>query len=224
MKKHIRIVILVALATLLLSTVGALALSNGVVGGNTTAPIPQPENIVGGTIDPTPEVKETIEYTSTTGTIKEIRPFYGQDGVTPVEGKYFVLIEDENGSQTNLIVDTDTVRMTENELKVGATITGYYKANQPMLMIYPPQIYADVIAVDLEAGETVVVNYFDENMVSADGSLKLNVDVTTKVTTSSGKEYRGIIGGNQLLAVRYGASTRSIPAQTSPIHIVVLEQ
>jgi hypothetical protein len=65
------------------------------------------------------------------------------------------------------------------------------------------------------------VDLFDKDMVSSDNILKLNLSEETKITLRDGTAYDGDLSDRKLL-VKYTVSTRSIPAQTNPSHIVVL--
>lgn len=162
-------------------------------------------------------------YMSTTGTVVSITPLVDADG-KEIEGSAFVLVEtqrEQGTAQTNFVVDTETLRLNDNELKVGATLTGWYDGRLPMILIYPPQPKAVAIAVDAEEPPFIKLDSFDADLVSADGSLKLNLSDETVITLADGTAYEGELAGCDL-AVFYAASTRSIPAQTTPSKVIVL--
>ena len=65
--------------------------------------------------------------------------------------------------------------------------------------------------------------YFDGELASADGSLKLNIGPMTNVMTLNGQQYTCSPENTELL-VYYTASTFSIPAQTTPQKVIVMCQ
>lgn len=132
----------------------------------------------------------------------------------------YLLVENNEGDVANLIVTPATYFAYNIIISVGTEVTGYFPANAPVPLIYPPQ-YLITVIVPEPASENIKVDYFDYNLVSLDGMLKLNIEDNTRIVMQDGSSYRGILG-NQLLVVYYGASTRSIPAITTPTKIVVL--
>ena len=158
--------------------------------------------------------QEQIHYKSFTGTVKEIRDLEG------VEGSKFVLLEDEEGLPANIIISKDACVLDNAEITVGSTITGYYDANKPMIMIYPPQYSAEVVVVESE-NQNVKFDIFNEDLVSADKSLKLNMSDDTEIILQDGTVFEGEVANRRLIVI-YGISTKSIPAQTTPDKIVVL--
>ncbi|RIX52119.1 copper amine oxidase N-terminal domain-containing protein [Paenibacillus nanensis] len=158
------------------------------------------------------QVKPSSHYLSVTGTIKEISK-HGQN-----EEMQLVTVTNAAGDITNFIVSDDTYLL--DELAVGSEIVAFYDANLPVIMIYPPQYKAVAVAL---AGNSrnVKVDYFDESLTSADGTLKLNPSDGTKIILEDGTAFTGDITGRDLF-VSYGPSTRSIPAQTTPELVVVL--
>lgn len=157
---------------------------------------------------------KTAQYESFTGIVKEIRQHATDASIR------YILLENEEGMTANIVTDADTYYIKGVKIALGDTITGYYRGGMPMIMIYPPQYNVDVVAGVL-TDEHLKVDRFDENLLSADGSLKLNVDEKTPIIGTDGKAYTGQIT-NKRLAVVYGITLRSYPAQTSPHQIIVL--
>ncbi|MCC5910189.1 MAG: copper amine oxidase N-terminal domain-containing protein, partial [Clostridiaceae bacterium] len=87
---------------------------------------------------------EGAYFNSFTGHIKEIRDFEG------VEGSKFVTVKNEEEQIANFIISKDTYTLGEAEIEIGSIVTGYYDANAPMLMIYPPQYSVEVLVVEEE--------------------------------------------------------------------------
>ncbi len=131
-----------------------------------------------------------------------------------------MLLENEEGMEANLVITKDTYFINDEEIIKGSEVTGYYKAGDMMIMIYPPQ-YEAVAVLVTNRKQNIKVDLFDENLISADNTLKLNVDKNTKIFSKDGKEYKGDLA-NRKLVVFYQVSTRSIPAHTNPDKIVVL--
>jgi hypothetical protein len=160
-----------------------------------------------------PSLQE-FKFGSFTGKVKAITDFEG------VEGSKFILVESSEGTEANIIISKDTYVLNNAKIAIGAVITGFFNANAPMIMIYPAQYNAEVVVVDNKDGNTKV-DIFDKDMVSSDKSLKLNISDTTEIILQDGTAFKGELA-NRKLVVSYGASTRSIPAQTTPDKIVVL--
>ncbi len=160
-------------------------------------------------------------YISFTGIVKEINPYLDRDG-NPVDGMLFVLTEGAEGVLVNFRVTPDTYFVTDKELRVGAKVTGFNDAKAPQILIYPAQYEVKALAVDLPEDVNIMMDTFDEDMVSAGNDLKLNISDQTKITLQNGETYTGDLAGKNLM-VLYTVSTRSIPAQTSPLSVTVVE-
>jgi len=150
------------------------------------------------------------------GTIKDINDYHTGDGAK------IVAIEDENELPSNIIITKDTYVINMDKLAVGETLTVFYDAMKPMIMIYPPQISADAAIVG-EIDLNVKVDLFNEELVSADNFLKLNISEDTEIVSEDGSKFEGELY-NRKLVVLYGAATKSIPAQTNPTKIIVLDE
>lgn len=87
-------------------------------------------------------------------------------------------------------------------------------------MIYPPQYRAIVMAIDSQY-QNVKVDYFNNQLVSSDNELKLNLAPYTQIVLENGQAFNRY-PSNRKLIVLYGATTRSIPAQTTPYKIIVM--
>lgn len=156
-------------------------------------------------------------FGSFTGTVKEIADFEG------VEGSKFVLVENQEGQEANLIISNSTYVINNEKIDSGSVITGFYDVNAPMLMIYPPQYNIEVVNVTSSKVQCIKVDRFDKDLVSSDNFLKLNISKETEIISQDGKAFEGEFA-NRNLVVIYGVSTRSIPAQTNPDKIVVLSE
>ena len=120
----------------------------------------------------------------------------------------------------NFRINSETVEIDSRQLRVGMQIAAFYDSTLPVPLIFPPQYTAQLVTV-IGRNEQVMINHFDNNLVSTDGALQLNVARNTTITTLNGQNFNCNLGNRNLL-VYYTVTTRSIPPQTTPRKIVVL--
>lgn len=130
------------------------------------------------------------------------------------------IVENERREIVHFVIQPDTYFVNHETIKRGDRITGYYDANAPTILIYPPQLSAIVIAKESNQ-YFVKVSYFDEALVSDDGQLKLNISNETIIQLENAQQFQGSLANRNLIVI-YGPTTRSIPAQTTPYKIIVL--
>lgn len=139
-------------------------------------------------------------------------------------GCYIILTIEKNTDGTKntvtFIVEPTTYFVDFVTVGVGDSITGFYDASAPVPLIYPPRYRALVISENLP-GRSVKADYFNGDLVSRDGMLKLNISPDTKVLLRNNQTFTGNPAGRNLVVV-YGFTTRSIPAQTTPEQVIVL--
>lgn len=154
------------------------------------------------------------------GTVTVISEFFtGQNGKN--EGCYKLFtIENELGSIVNFVVSPSTYFADHEMVRVGDRVTGYYDGDLPAILIYPPQ-YQALVMVKENPNQNVKVDYFNNQLVSSDGQLQLNLSPYTQIILTNGQLFSRY-PGNRDLIVFYRASTMSIPAQTTPYRIIVL--
>lgn len=161
------------------------------------------------------------QYLSMSGRIKSIEPVgYGSQqgyGCMMLMG-----VEGENETYVNFMVTPATYVLDYETLKVGMNATFYYRADAPAPLIFPPQFGA-VVVVPEQEDRFVYVGHFDEELISADAALQLNVDDSAEVVTTNNQRFLGN-PANKDLVVTYTNTTRSIPAKTTPEKVVVLCQ
>jgi uncharacterized Zn-binding protein involved in type VI secretion len=163
------------------------------------------------------DAQNQLFYRQFRGTVREISDHWS------IEGAKYISLESSSGEPANVIADKSTYVFDNERIDVGSEITVYYDANAMMIMIYPPQYKAEVIVVENDS-RNVKVDLFDEELVSADGMLKLmNISDVKDIVDEDGSAYKGELKGKVLAAV-YTISTKSIPAQTTPEKIVVLDR
>ncbi len=167
------------------------------------------------------ERPERSQYLSVSGRIKSIEPVgYGSQkayGCMMLMG-----VEGEGDNFVNFMVTPATFVLDYVQLQIGMKATFYYRADAPAPLIYPPQFSA-VVVVPEQEGRFVYAGSFDEELISADASLQLNMEDAVQVVTTNNQKFLGNLA-NKDLVVSYTNSTRSIPARTTPEKIVVLCQ
>ena len=127
-----------------------------------------------------------------------------------------------NSNIVNVVVSGDTTIIDNVRLRAGMRVAVFYDANLPVPAVYPPQYRAEIVT-SLRRGQQAALGYFDENLVSADASLRVNIGPMTNVVTLNGQSYACSPGNSELL-VYYTNTTFSIPAMTTPQKIVVMCQ
>lgn len=159
------------------------------------------------------------DFKSFNGIITMIEDFWtgseGPDGCTKL-----MTVEDINGGIVNFFVTPDTYFVDHATVAIGDMVIGFYDANVPVPLIYPPQ-YRAVVMARFAPYRNVKVDYFNEQLVSSDGTLKLNISPYTRVLLENNQIFTGDIASRNLIAV-YGPTTRSIPAQTTPYKVIVM--
>ena len=152
--------------------------------------------------------RNTVQkFAALSGTVTMIEDFYtGQDDAST--GCYKLISSPETYFVNHVVID------------VGDDVTGFYDANAPVMLIYPPQYRAIVMARNTGA-ENVTVDYFNNQLLSNDGNLQLLIGSSTEVILTNDQIFN-MYPGNRNLIVVYGPTTFSIPAQTTPYKIIVL--
>lgn len=181
-----------------------------------------------------PEMKELeqnnkemeSQYMTKSGTIKSIEKEkdYYTISVTQPDDEYGIIF---TVSQNAFIVNSENGNfMTFDELKNDMNITAVIAKNAPMTMSLPPMTNA----VGLVVGEQnfAATGYFDEELTSKDitSMLQLNISEETKIVDMAGtkKIFTQDDVKNQDCLVLYGITTRSIPAQTNPVFVMILDK
>lgn len=159
------------------------------------------------------------EYESFSGVITRIDDFWVGNGRQA--GCYKLMsVENSSGNRVDFVVAPATYFVDHTMVSVGDTVTGFYDTSMAAPAIYPPQFRAVVMARDVP-GQSVKVDYFNDQLLSGDGTLKLNLAPSTRVLIQNGQAFTGTPANRDLIVV-YGPTTRSIPAQTTPSQIIVI--
>lgn len=159
-----------------------------------------------------------VQYMSFRGTVIAVEDF--NTGEFGAGCSKMISLRNDEGVLTNFILTPDTFVLDQSMLMVGDIVTGYYDANKPAILIYPPQFTALVMVKEMN-NRSVKVSHFNRQLVSDDHQLQINIGPRTSIITTNGQAISDHIGNRDLVVV-YGPSTKSIPAQTTPYQIIVL--
>jgi hypothetical protein len=160
-----------------------------------------------------------VMFQSFRGTVISINDFWTGNNIN-IGCTKMMSVQSIDGNLVNFIVMPTTYFVDNTMVSVGNTVTGFYDVNAPTPMIYPPQYQAIIMAKDTP-NQNVKVDFFNQQLVSRDGSLKLSISPSTLILLENGQIFTGYLANRNLIVV-YGATTRSIPAQTTPSKIVVI--
>lgn len=215
MKKNLNKVLALTLA---FTVVGSTAAYAEVMKGEATAtPVP-----ISADAD---AQAEASAYISNTGKITEIADT--EDG-----NKVFTM-DNENGglrfvvAPTTTIVDRETGSViTADKLTEGMEVAVIYGANAPMGMSMPPYMgQVTTVVANADKG-SISVGHFNDDLLNEKDLLQLNISEKTTILTTLGT--KSILSADDVkgkdAVVFYDITTRSIPAQTTPSLVLLLEE
>ena len=143
----------------------------------------------------------------------------------------YILATSEDGNMMRFVVSdsvlsfegTEGNKIEVGNLEMGDIIVALYPPHTPMAMSYPPMLTpAILVQLSEEVFMNVEVNSFDESHLAYDSSLRLNISEETKIFDEEGNELTAEDIKNERLLVFYNITTRSIPPQTSPVKVYLL--
>lgn len=139
--------------------------------------------------------------------------------------------KDDQNNTVNLKITDDTLvydnlgnKKALSDLTDGSKITVFTGSYEPTPLILPVQYTANVIIINGDQEGNVNADTYlvdEEGYTNAANTLNIATADDTKIVDKDEKEYKGDLDKNDLI-VFYGASTKSIPAQTTPTKVVVL--
>lgn len=139
--------------------------------------------------------------------------------------------KDDQNNTVNLKITDDTLvydnlgnKKALSDLTDGTKITVFTGSYEPTPLILPVQYTANVIIINGDQEGNVNVDTYladEEGYTNAANTLNIAAADDTKIVDKDEKEYKGDLNKNDLI-VFYGASTKSVPAQTTPTKVVVL--
>lgn len=170
------------------------------------------------------EAEDTSNFMKSSGVITEITNNKNQLVLT-------VVAEEDESITTIFTLDknvlffngTKAEPVKKESFQKGQKIEAYYDKNKPMILIYPPRITPEILVVhDKEKFNSVKVAKFDQDMISLDRELQLNISKETDIRDEKGVAItQEDLEGKELI-IFYNTATKSIPAQTVPTKIVAV--
>ena len=131
-----------------------------------------------------------------------------------------------NVNETAFVVDQkDGSVKSVSDLKEGMEVSAVLDQNSPMTLSLPPMT-SGVVGFVLKS-DTVMftdLSVYNDELINRENTLKLNIGEDTKIVDITGAKKvftEEDIKGSESLVI-YGASTRSIPAQTTPEFVMIL--
>lgn len=159
-------------------------------------------------------------YLPISGTITQInRPDTGRENLGCTIN---LTIQSREQGVVNMLVPASAYVQNSRRLNTGDSVTCFYPADAPVPLIYPPQYTAAAVAFT-PLGTFADLDIFDRRLTNSKNTLRLNLPGNPNMTLPNGQPFTGFIEGKLLLVI-YSATTRSIPAQTTPRQIVVFCQ
>lgn len=219
MKKMIKVF---TVGSLVLGMTSNIAMADSVLTSNSAEQV----NVKAGVIQDDSLKEEKISYMSFEGYVKEIKSNNGYTSVIMTDGKSDEVIGQFNLKGDMLVVNQDTATIQAlDKIEKGQKIRGFYRKDMPMILIYPPVINPEFIMISSEDTKNFVKHsYFDESLTSIDNNLKLNISDSSVLIDKHGKSVDIEKLKNKDLVVVYDVSTKSIPAQTNPKQVIMLEK
>ena len=170
---------------------------------------------------------ETASYISVDVTV--VKTDSDVDGI--IKTTIDVNNKDDQNNTVNLKITDDTLvydnlgnKKALSDLTDGTKITVFTGSYEPTPLILPVQYTANVIIINGDKEGNVNADTYladEEGYTNAANTLNIAAADDTKIVDKNEKEYKGDLDKNDLI-VFYGASTKSIPAQTTPTKVVVL--
>jgi hypothetical protein len=144
------------------------------------------------------------------------------DGVTAItldDGKDGVVLRI---SDLRFVYDQELKTFASlDDVKVGMKLAAVLPEGAPMALSMPPQTGAAFGLILNSNADAYKIDFFDADLVSADGNLKLNIGEGTLIRGADGKEAEAVKPNEELL-VFYTVVATSQPAQTTPGLIITL--
>lgn len=131
-------------------------------------------------------------------------------------------IANVNISPDTFIIDTKSMqKIAVVDIKKDADIEIYFKDNTFMTMIYPPTYQPDIVVVKNSDTNVSVARF--KNLVDVNNTLKLNLSDKTPIVNQKGEKVSSTDLENKNLIVFYTVTTKSLPPQTSPLKVIVID-
>ncbi len=186
-------------------------------------PLQSAQTADGASKSQTPAKESAALNMLTTGKVSE---------VTDNKEYYTIHIENDdmgmviNAKPGTFVIDqakpTETLALSD--IKKDMTITAVIAKNSPMTLSIPPMTSGVVGFVINSDPGFVDLSVYDDELTNETNTLKLNVDDSTSIINANGAKMKysaDDLKGSECL-VLYTVTTRSIPAQTAPQLVVIM--
>ena len=158
-------------------------------------------------------------YSTVYGIVGSVTPFYTT--VTDHSCSLLISVNTQTMGQINFVVSPRTFVLEQHTFGQGEPIIGIYDTSVPVPLIYPPQYQAVVLAQN-SFGYRAALNYFDEDLLSVDQTMKLNIpsDGSTQVLLVNGQNFV-YNPGDHYLFILYMSDSMNPSAEVTPQKIIV---
>nr|WP_314458815.1 hypothetical protein [uncultured Clostridium sp.] len=158
-------------------------------------------------------------YLSVYGIVSSVFPFY--TSVSDRSCSLLLSVNTQGMGQVNFVVSPQTFVLEQHTFRPGEWIIGVYDTDVPVPLIYPPQYQAVVLAQNSD-GYTAALDYFDEDLLNAAQTIKLNIpaDGSTQVLLTNGQNYL-FSPGEHYLFILYMSASDNTPADITPQKVIV---
>jgi len=127
-------------------------------------------------------------YSTVYGIVGSVTPFYTT--VSEHSCSLLISVNTQSMGQINFVVSPQTFVLDQHTFCQGEPLIGIYDTSVPVPLIYPPQYQAVVLAQN-SFGYRAALNYFDEDLLSVDQTMKLSIpsDGSTQVLLVNGQNF-----------------------------------
>lgn len=161
-------------------------------------------------------------FESISGIVTAIDTFW-TDAQEPSGCVKIMSIQTRDGDTINFIVEPSTYFVNGAVIRIGDIISGFYDPNVPVPMIFPPQYRALVISRYSRA-QNVVVDYFNQNLISSDDAFQLSIANSTRLSLTNRQPFTGRLENRNLVVIfgNFSQYMPSMPKRITPWHVIVL--
>ncbi len=158
-------------------------------------------------------------YSTVYGIVGSVTPFYTT--VSDHSCSLLISVNTQSMGQINFVVSPQTFVLEQHTFGQGESIIGIYDTSVPVPLIYPPQYQAVVLAQNT-FGYRAALNYFDEDLLSVDQTMKLNIpsDGSTQVLLINGQNFI-YNPGDHYLFILYMSDSMNPEVEVTPQKIIV---
>jgi hypothetical protein len=123
-----------------------------------------------------------------------------------------------------LLSEKNMDEASREDIEVGMEVSVIYHKSTVMALSYPPLLGPDVVILHDGAEHSTYVEYFDEDLLSADGSLVLNISDETEIVDFEGNALAKEDLYEKDLVIFYSIVMTSHPGQTTPHKVIVMPE